>query len=59
MFIQLVLLFLINGGRCLEINSFYKYLNNRANSSNVKCDVQKLAVQNALKEGEPWALKSK
>lgn len=57
----LVLLFTLlytNFGKCLELNSFYKYLVNESESSS-NCEVQKQALFNGLLKQELWALKSK
>lgn len=54
----LLLLLIIGHGKCLQMETFFKYLNISATASS-ECSDQMEVFTNALLEGEPWALKSK
>lgn len=57
-FIYFFLVF-ISYVKCLELESFYKYLDTDNNTSSSACDLQKSVFLQALFKQDSWALKSK
>lgn len=60
MFLKIALIsFLVNSVKCLDLNSFYNYVQNNDNTSSVECMEQKAAFLQGLINGDAWAVRSK
>lgn len=56
--LALVFSVLIGGGKCLDLHTFYDYLQDNSTSSNSECEEQKSAFLHSLMNKDAWALKS-
>lgn len=50
---------LFNSGNCLDLDSFYNYIQYSNKSSSAECAVQKSAFLQGLANGDVWAARSK
>lgn len=56
MFLLIIVLF--GGVKCLDLHSFYEYLN-KSESASTECEAQREIFLEALEKRETWALQSK